>query len=320
MQAEAILRGHEVRWLIVGDASAQLLKPDESICTDVAGAVAYKPDAAFAPGDRIPSFIPGIKVQVFHGINEDKRGNQIPERGLFDLYCAQGPAQAAMLKPLEQKRGYFKVVETGWLKLDAILKEPVINQSYDRPQILFASTFTQSLSGAEALHGEIKKLSQNPKWQWLITLHPKMAANTHDKYVALENENATFFNTEHVTELLHRADIMVCDNSSILQEFLILGKPVVTYRNRNPGPSMINIQAAEELENAIEHALHPDARLREAIASYGPSITPILDGKSSARVLDEVEEMIKSCWQDKKPRNILRNLKIRRQLNYYKFW
>ncbi len=156
-------------------------------------------------------------MQVFHGINEDKRGNIYSERGLFDLYCAQNPSQAVMLKPFEKERGYFRVVTTGWLKLDAILKYSGHDQRYDRPQILFASTFTPSLSSAEALYEEIKHLSQNTRWQWLVTLHPKMAEHTVKKYVGLENDNLSFFDTGEVINLLHRADAMVCDNSSILR-------------------------------------------------------------------------------------------------------
>ena len=85
LQAEAQRRGHEVRWLVFGDASARLLRPGELAVPDAAAAVRYAPHAVFAPGDRVPSFIPGLKVEVFHGINEDKRGDPIPERGLFDL-------------------------------------------------------------------------------------------------------------------------------------------------------------------------------------------------------------------------------------------
>ncbi len=83
---------------------------------------------------------------------------------------------------------------------------------------------------------------------------------------------------------------------------------------------MIDIQEPGELQAAIESALNPDASLQEAIKSYGPSVTPFLDGQSSSRILDAIEEMLVSDWQDRKPANLWRNWKIRRQLKYYKFW
>ena len=318
MQDAALKRGHEVRWLLVENASPDLLEPGEIPVDDIESAIAYKPEVVFAPGDQMPGFIPGIKVQVFHGLNEDKRGIDYKERGLFDLYCTEGPIRTAMLKPFEKKRGHFRIRETGWPKLDALFKEPEMRASYDRPQILFGSTFTPHLSGAEALYPEIKRLSQTGQWQWLITLHPKMASKTVARYRSLEGENLSFFGTGSVLDLLHRADVIVSDNSSILQEFLLLKKPVVTYKNRDPQACMINITKAGDLESAINRALTPDKALLKAIEAYGPSMTPFLDGASSERVLDAVEEMIQSNWKDTKPANLWRNYKMRQRLGYKK--
>ena len=318
MQDAALKRGHEVRWLLVENASPDLLEPGEIPVDDIESAIAYKPEVVFAPGDQMPGFIPGIKVQVFHGLNEDKRGIDYKERGLFDLSCTEGPIRTAMLKPFEKKRGHFRIRETGWPKLDALFKEPEMRASYDRPQILFGSTFTPHLSGAEALYPEIKRLSQTGQWQWLITLHPKMASKPVARYRSLEGENLSFFGTGSVLDLLHRADVIVSDNSSILQEFLLLKKPVVTYKNRDPQACMINITKAGDLESAINRALTPDKALLKAIKAYGPSMTPFLDGASSERVLDAVEEMIQSNWKDTKPANLWRNYKMRQRLGYKK--
>lgn len=318
LQSVAQKRGHEVRWLLVENASRDLLEPGEVEVPDIAAAIAYNPGVVFAPGDQMPGFIPGMKVQVFHGLNEDKRGIDYRERGLFDLYCTEGPIRTAMLKPFEKKRGYFRIEETGWPKLDALLKEPLDKVHYERPQILFGSTFTPRLSGAEALHPEIERLSQSDQWQWLITLHPKMASETIARYRALENENLSFYDTGSVVDLLHRADVIVSDNSSILQEFLLLKKPVVTYRNRDPQECMINITQASDLEEAVKQALAPGETLLKAIEAYGPSMTPFLDGASSERVLDTVEEMIQNGWKDTKPANLWRNLRMRQRLNYKK--
>jgi hypothetical protein len=319
LQEEARRRGHDVRWLILADASVGLLRPDEVRVASVREAVKFSPDAVFAPGDRLPRFIPGLKVEVFHGINEDKRGCVYPERGLFDLFCTEGPSRTAMLAPLAEKRKYFEVKETGWLKLDTLFNFPEPTASYDRPQILYASTFTPSLSGADALCAEIGTLSKSPDWQWLVSMHPKMAPGTVARYKALESDNLAYFGTDKLIELMHRADIMVSDNSSVLQEFLLLKKPVVTFRNRDPQSCMINITEPAELAPAIRQALAPDSTLLEAIAAYGAAITPFLDGASAPRVLDAVEGMLIAGWRDSKPANIWRNLKMRRQLGYYGF-
>ncbi len=319
LQAEAQRRGHEVRWLVVGAASSRLLTSDERVCINIADAVSYRPDLVFAPGDRIPNFIPGLKVGVFHGLNEDKRGNIYPDRGQFDLYCTEGPIRTNMLAPLAEKRGYFRVRETGWLKLDALLNFKKPASSYDRPQILYASTFTPRLSGAKALYAEIKRLSQLEKWRWLVTLHPKISVQVAAKFKALQNDNLSFHGTDEVIPLLHRADVMVSDNSSVLQEFLLLGKPVVTYRNRDPQPHLIDVQKSQDLEGAIESALNPDSGTQQAISNYKSSVTSFLDGKSANRILDAAEEMLDSDWRDKKPLNLIRNLRMRRQLAYYRF-
>lgn len=316
LQVAAIKRGYEVYWLVLHNASKKLLENGENSLADINAAVHYNPDVVVAPGDRVPGFIPGLKVQVFHGINEDKRGTIYTERRLFDLYCTEGPARTAMLEPLAKRRGYFQVKETGWVKLDAILKPPKTTVSYDRPQILFSSTFTPKLSSAEDIYPQIEHLSKTDKYQWLVTLHPKMAANTVRKYRSLEGSNLSYHDTSEVIDLLHRADIILSDNSSILQEFLLLNKPVVTYRNRDPQDCMINITQADTLGAAIRQALNPDESLLQSIKAYGLSVTPYLDGESAGRILDAINEMFKAGWKDTKPANIWRNFRMRKKLNY----
>lgn len=318
LQDIALQLGHQVKWLLVGkDVSRLFLKKNEELLETLFDAVGYAPDAVFAPGDRVPSFISGLKVQVFHGLNESKRGNIYPERGLFDLYCTEGPERTNSLLQLSAQRSYFKVVETGWIKLDSLFKYKQI-EKYDRPQVLFASTFTPALSCAELLYEEIKRLSQKRKWQWLVTLHPKMSQDTVKKYKALENENLMFLDNDRVIEALHRADLMVCDNSSIFQEFLLLNKAVVTVNNRQPLDCFINISTPEQLEKAMQEALCPSIELIKNIKNYGPSVTPYLDGESAPRVLSAVCEMLDSGWVDSKPKNIIRNLQMRKKLNYWK--
>ncbi|MDN2664641.1 CDP-glycerol glycerophosphotransferase family protein [Psychromonas sp. 14N.309.X.WAT.B.A12] len=318
IQIEAINQGYQVKWLIVGnDASTQYLRDDEQMLASIDDAIAFKSDAVFVPGNHVPRFIPGIKVQVFHGLNQSKRGNVYPERGLFDLYCTEGPQRTGMLLEAIKDKAHCKVVETGWVKLDALFRYQS-KETFSRPQILFSSTFSTSLSCAELVYDEIKRLSKDSQWQWLVTLHPKMAKQTVQKYKDLQGENLVFFGNDQVIEALHRADLMICDNSSIFQEFLLLNKPVITVNNRSPLDCFINITEAAELKGAIQQALSPSSALIEQIKAYGPAITPFLDGNSSSRILSAVEEMIENDWQDTKPRNFIQNIKMRKKLKYWK--
>ncbi|WP_160063512.1 CDP-glycerol glycerophosphotransferase family protein [Psychromonas sp. L1A2] len=319
LQVEALKKGHEVCWLLIGeDVNPSFLHADEVQIKTLDLAIKYHPDAVFVPGDRVPRFIPGLKVEVFHGLNESKRGNVYPERGLFDLYCTEGPERTSSLIKESIKKRYFDVVETGWIKLDSLFNYQS-SKRYECPQILFSSTFSPSLSCAEVAYEEIQRLSKDSKWQWLVTLHPKMSATTVKKYKALENDNLIFMDNNRVIECMHRADVMVCDNSSIFQEFLLLNKPVVTINNRQPLASFININDPKNLESAILDALNASPELLQSIREYGPSVTPFLDGLSSLRVLNAVDHMLKNNWVDNKPMNILRNIKIRKQLKYWKF-
>ena len=321
LQKLALLEGHSVYWLLVGeDVSRDFLLDGELSFTTINEAVEYEPDAVFAPGDRVPSFISGVKVQVFHGLNESKRGNTYPERGLFDLYCTEGHERTNTLQKVADQKGYFEVVETGWIKLDSLFnyKLESAGQKSNKPLILFASTFSPSLSCAELAFNEIARLSRSDKWQWLVTLHPKMSASTVQKYKQLENDNLIFMDNNKVLECLHRADVMVCDNSSIFQEFLLLNKPVVTINNREPLACFININNSKKLDVAIIDALNASPELLKAIKEYGPSVTPYLDGKSSQRVLSAVCDILAGGWVDSKPKNIIRNLQMRKKLNYWK--
>ena len=156
------------------------------------------------------------------------------------------------------------------------------------------------------------------KWQRLVIFHPKMAASTAAKYETLTGRNLDFRYSDRVIDAMYRADVMVCDNLSILQEFLLLNKPVVIFNNRVPLPCFINIDEPVQLELAITTALNPSIELKETIKTYGPSIAPYLDGQLAPRVYRATLEMLEPDWQGTKPINFWYNWKMRRQLAYFK--
>lgn len=237
---EAILHaGHEAAWFLAGNQiSISYLKSHETHISSLHSARQWCPDAVIAPGNFVPSFIPGLKVNIFHGFNvaketrPDEKGH-FNIRGCYDLYCTQGPSTTHRFQQLAEKHNYFTVKETGWPTLDPLFSNRIASQNDSRPTILFCSTFTKNLSCAEPLYDEIKRLRNNPRWKWLVQFHPKMSPDTVNRYKSLANGNLEFIETDDIISILPKADVMLCDTSSAMLMFMTQGRPVVTYRNRS---------------------------------------------------------------------------------------
>ena len=50
----------------------------------------FSPDVVIAPGNFVDFRIPGIKVQIFHGLGIEKVSH-FKIRHFFDVYCTSGP-------------------------------------------------------------------------------------------------------------------------------------------------------------------------------------------------------------------------------------
>lgn len=329
---EAILaRGDEVSWFLEGnEVTPKFLKADEQRLLDVEAINAWRPDAVFVPGNVVPNFIPGVKVGVFHGFNAGKinrkgREDHFEIRDCFDLYCTQGPATTLPFMALAEKFGTFTVAETGWPALDPLFQDnsvnPYIKQDDTRPVVLFCSTFSRNLTCAPIVYEQVKRLSQQGNWRWLVQFHPKMDSNIIAQYKALENESLQFVETDNVIPLLQAADVMLCDTSSILLMFLMQRKPVVTFKNQSPKGHLIDIQKVDDIEQALTTALSRPDDLMAKVNAYCQYIHPSDDGKSSERVLAATDALIAKGteWLKPKPLNLLRQFKLRKKLQYWKF-
>lgn len=321
-------RGGEVKWFLAGSIiDASYLKTDEVRLKDVAATIKWQPDVVISPGNMVPSFIPGFKVDVFHGFNvakstrSDARGH-FNIRGCYDLYCTQGPATTQGFLERAKKYGYFRVIETGWPTLDPLFKLEQKQQVPAQPTILLCSTFTPALSCAPHLVETIKYLRDKRNWQWIVQFHPRMDKGIADQYRNLQNDKLEFVDTDNVIPLLKKADVMVCDTSSVMLMFMLQNKPVVTFRNRTVGDTsyLLNVEIEEHLEGAIEEALARPTDLMEKIKSAGDLIHPYRDGCSSERVLNAIDSSLNIGNQGlkAKPLNLIRNLKERKKLNYWR--
>lgn len=334
IEDEVRRRGDEAAWLVEEEIS-NLLREEERRLLTVEDALRYDPMAVFAVENYMLDFLPGIKVQVFHGFSIRKRKDQgngydyehFKVNGLFDLYCTHGETSTGEFERLSAEKGFFKVSETGWPKLDYLFR----NDPYDfeilrpseRPCILYTSTFTKGITSTPFLYDEIERLAATQAWDWLITFHPKMEKSVVLKYKALSEKypHVIFYEGDNNLPLLKRADVMVCDSSSIIVEFLMLDKPVVTFRNTNPGDYLIDIERAEQLEESIERALKPTPELLGSIRQHTDRINPYRDGRSAERVLEAVERfrMYHQGLLKSKPWNLIRKIKMRLKAKYYRW-
>src|SRR5699024_2459237 len=134
-----------------------------------------------------------------------------------------------------------------------------------------------------------------------------------------ENDHLRFADNDNILELFDQADMMCSDTSSALNEFLLTGKPVVTFDNRRPGPQLIDIHDPADFEPAIRRALERPPELMQAIHDYGQSIHPYHDGQSSERILQAIDDFIAAGGRNRKrkPANLWRKFKIRKRIGYW---
>jgi len=321
IQEEIIKRGDRVAWFFDREDCAQYLLDNEERLEDLAAVLAYDPITVFGVSDFIYDFFPGTKVMLFHGFNakprSDKNVHFRHAWHCYDLLCTQGPDTTTGFTKIQEKNKSFEIVETGWPSFDMLSK--AVPQKNSRPKILYASTFSPSMTSTNKLFDEIKRLVMLDTWDWIITFHPLMASEVVEKYRTLTMyDNVEFLEGDNNFVALTTADVMLCDTSSIIVEFLYLDKPVVTFENRIPGPHLIDIDRPDSLQSALAQALTRPKDLMAEIAKFINHHNPYRDGESSKRVMDAVERLNSGQIQNLKPQplNILRKMKSRFRFGY----
>lgn len=260
--------------------------------------------------------IPGLKVQIFHGVGVEKKSH-FCIRHFYDIYLTSGPYVTRRYDELAKQYGYFKVVETGWPKFDHIisysekattlLKEKVKNKKY----ILYAPTFSRRMQSANALVETILK-ERRENEVWLIKFHELMSDEIITLFKEAESDNLKIIYTNDITPCLHLADVMISDTSSVVYEFLSLNKPVITFKSIGNLSKGVNIIDSSELRETLDLVIqNPKIGERERLKIL-QQVNPYLDGKISERIIKALEQIQNEGLNTvkEKPLNLFRKAKI----------
>jgi len=260
------------------------------VFTDLASARAFGADFVLSPGNFVDFRLPGVKVELFHGIGIEKPVHyQI--RHFFDLYLTSGPAVTHRFQSLKEKYGYFDVIETGWPKIDYIKRFDGrdLRRRHSIPEgkrvVLYAPTHSRRMQSAEALLPVLPSTIRDDEI-WLCKPHELTDRSLLAALSALGSDRFRIVNEPDITPYLHLANVMVSDTSSVLYEFMVLDKPVVTYRTLDRRDKGIDIQRPDQLRAAVDRCLAAPSEMADQRARHLREVNPRLDGNIAKTVFE----------------------------------
>jgi CDP-ribitol ribitolphosphotransferase len=296
-------KNHEFIWFIRPEILDKFPYQEQRFTSKIEDLVRFNSDAIFVPGNEVPHYLRGVKTQVFHGLAGEKKGH-FRIRNYFDLYLTQGPYFTRWFSEAAVKYKDFEVVETGWPKLDVYGKElhkydsvklTLLKKSKAKKIILYAPTFSPSLTSAPHLLTQIEELAKSKEYLVLIKFHDLMAEDMIDSYkkLSMSFENVLFIEERNIIKYLLIADLMISDTSSVVYEFLLLDKPVITFKNNSLAIKWDNQLLFSGLVKRVAENLLKDPFKQQRLKILN-EYHPYTDGNSAKRMVGAVEEYIKT--------------------------
>ncbi|MCZ4695112.1 CDP-glycerol--glycerophosphate glycerophosphotransferase [Ancylomarina euxinus] len=321
---ESIRLGDDVMWYIDPEIVDRFpFKEDSHYTTSLQEIYDFKSDAIFVPGNVVPHYLRGVKTQIFHGLAGEKKGH-FRIRNYFDLYLTQGPYFTNRFNELASKHGDFDVMETGWSKLDDLFlqkenfnteKTNLLEKHEAKEIILYAPTFSPSLTSAEVLSDEIIALSKNKDYLIMVKFHDLMNEKVKALYheIARSIENIVILDDPNISKYLILSDLMISDTSSVVYEFLLLDKPVITFKSSSDNIKWTNIETPDILCETVGAVMNSDINQEERkwiINNYHP----LRDGKSAQRMIEAVKQWLShNSVPEKRKLSFLRKWKVNKK-------
>ena|SRR3712207_2160435 len=262
----------------------------------------FKPEAIFVPGNIVPYYLPGVKIQVFHGYAAEKKDHWIIRR-YFDTYFTQGPYFTSHFKKLALQYKDFEVLETGWTRQDWIFRHrndheeerrSLLRDSGKERIALYAPTFSPKLTSLPHIKQALIDLTERRSVLLLIKLHPLTRPEWVEEYRQLAREHSaiTFVEDYGLSKYTLMADMMISDTSSTVYEMLLLDKPVVTLNTIAKDIYWRNITTPADLLSAYDDAF-TDSSLHDRRQWVIDNYDPYLDGQVAHRMLEGARVFIR---------------------------
>ncbi|MDD5765300.1 MAG: CDP-glycerol glycerophosphotransferase family protein [Candidatus Marinimicrobia bacterium] len=313
---------HGISLCFATESVLPYLMGDFSVTNSIQEAIAFQPDVVFIPGNVVYHKIPGLKVQVFHGLCEEK-GGHYKITGFFDLYCTSGPLITEKFRVLSEKYRHFKVVETGWPKVDSILNEfdrrkicRSLGIDEQKKLIFYAPTFSPKFKSSDFILPVLPGLPKENE-TWIVKFHDLMNIADKRRFLDLPQDKFIIYNSPDNIPLLQVADVLISDTSSIVYEFMLLDKPVVTLNAQVRIDKGINITESSQLRSAIDRSLSFPGEFSENRKTALRRIHPYSDRRNSVRVLSAVDNALETnllSGLKHKPINLYRKFQVWRSI------
>ena len=318
-------KGYDYLWYISSGIFDQFPYQEMPSTQSIKVLEEFNSDAIFAPGNDVPYWLRGLKIQIFHGLAGEKKGH-FRIRDYFDLYLTQGPFFTQKFKALALKYKNFDVIETGWPKLDKAFtyskgikerKASLLQQYNVKHIVLYAPTFSPSLTSAKILFNTIETLSNSEDLLFIVKFHDKMDADTVVSYKKIMSKNLLIVEDNDILPSLQMADLMLSDTSSVVYEFILLDKPVITLNSQSDHITWSDHADVEGATQSLLKTLQGNDDFKNKRGKIIEQYHPYTDGKSAQRMIEAAETTIKKQGvPNKRKIPLLRKFKMKKKYSF----